>query len=163
MRPQDDDLHTALEKKEVVVADLETTADVLLDQGKKVAERLQGGFSNSIIAINSCGSAEVNELIALKKNCPEEIMRVIKAVCVLRNIHPANKKKKSAADGKNSEDEEIMARRRGRHDTGGGGGSAIEIGANGKKKTPPAVLADLHAYWDAAGNMLKVSERASHN
>lgn len=75
MRPSDEEMKLALEKSETEVADLEKTADVLLEQGKQAAARLQGGFSNSIIAINSCGAAELSELIGLGRNAPEEVLQ----------------------------------------------------------------------------------------
>jgi len=142
MRPADTVLHEHLDFSEVEVKDLEETADMLLEQGKNAAARLQGGFSNSIIAINSCGSAEMSELIALGRNAPEEVLQVIKAVCLLRNIQPK---------GKSKETDKVKQERRQRS-------TALVTSKNAKD---PAVMAELFGYWDAATNMLK-SRNLSH-
>ena len=162
MRPDDEVLRENLDRSELEVSDLERTADVLLDEGKRAAERLQSGFSNSIIAINSCGSAEISELVALKRNAPEEVLQIIKAVCLLRNVHPANKKGGRKKAGEEDKDAELKAQRRMRNKSSKPSSlSSALTKVGGKKTSDPEVMAELHSYWDAAANMLK-SRNLSH-
>jgi hypothetical protein len=87
LTPEVEHIHVDLENNEIAVADIEQTADRLMITAKDLAGRLQSGFSNAIIALQQCGVAEVAELVNAP-NPPEEIMQVVKALCLLKNIKP---------------------------------------------------------------------------
>ena len=126
-------LSAELDGDEVRVADIETTADRLMARVKSLADSLQVGFSNSIISIQRCGKAEVEEVLALKTP-PAEILHVLKAVCILKNIEPV---------------------------VSNHGGLPQSMQRPKSKEAGAVNLEELHAYWPAAQKLLR-AKNLSH-
>ena len=80
-----------LENNEINVLNIESTADQLMSKAKGMADRLQSGFSNAIIALQHCASSDIEEVLAIKIP-PEEILQVVKALCLLKNIKPVERR-----------------------------------------------------------------------
>ena len=97
LAPEVDCIHEHLSSNEMVVADIEHTADHLLAVAKALADKLQAGFSNSIIALQECGVAEVQELVSVPSPSVE-ILQVVKALCLLKNVQPVKSAQLAAQD-----------------------------------------------------------------